>query len=121
MVLLAGCTDEPAPAPDEPTSALEPISVREALDRVEPGEQVRVQAVLVTEAGDPYLCDSVEDTDPEQCSDPKVEIVGAPIDDLELTERRGELAGEVDVVVTIEDQTATFVGPGMDSEATTEG
>lgn len=121
LALLAGCTDGPAPEPDEPTSALEPISIRDALDRVDPGEQVRVQTVLVTEDDVPFLCDSVEDTDPEQCSDPKVKILGAPIDDLELTERRGELAGEVDIVITIEDKTATFVGLGEDSEATTEG
>ncbi|WP_341360465.1 hypothetical protein V5H98_04570 [Georgenia sp. M64] len=124
MVLLAGCTEEPAPVPDEPTSsasAREPISIRDALDRVEAGEQVRVQTTLVTEDGVPFLCDSVADSDPEQCSEPSVEIVGAPLDDLELTERRGELAGEVDIVITIEDRTATFVGPGMDSGGTAEG
>lgn len=96
---------------------LEPTSVREALASVEPGKQVRVQAALVTEDDVPFLRDSVEDSDPEQCSDPKVEIVGAPIEELGLTERSGELTGEVDIVTTIDDQTATFVGLG--SETTT--
>lgn len=124
LVFIAGCTDgpasTPAPALDEPTSVLEPISIREALDRVKPGDQVRVQTALVTEDDVPFLCDSVEDSDPEQCSDPKVKILGAPIDDLDLTERSGELAGEVDLVITIEGKTATFVGLGIDSGATTE-
>jgi hypothetical protein len=112
---------EDASAADEPTSSspsvLEPTTIREALATVEPGEQVRVQAVLVTEDDVPFLCDSVADSDPEQCSKPKVEVVGAPIDDLGLNEHRSELAGEVDIVITIEDKTATFVGLG--SETTT--
>jgi hypothetical protein len=114
---------EDASAADEPTSSssavLEPTSIREALASVVPGEQVRVQAVLVTEDDVPFLCDSVEDSDPEQCSEPSVEIVGAPLDDLGLTERRGELAGEVDIVITLEGKTATYVGLGTGSETTT--
>jgi hypothetical protein len=117
VVLLAGCTG--VPAADEPTSSspsvLEPTSIREALASVEPGEQVRVQAALVTEDDVPFLCDSVAESDPVQCSEPSVEIVGAPLDDLGLTEHRSELAGEVDIVITIEGKTATFVGTGSET------
>jgi hypothetical protein len=126
VVLLAGCTG--VPAADEPTSSsptssspsvLEPTTIREALASVEPGEQVRVQATLVTEDDVPFLCDSVAESDPVQCSEPSVEIVGAPLDDLGLTEHRSELAGGVDIVITIEGKTATFVGLGSGSETTT--
>jgi hypothetical protein len=114
---------EDASAADEPTAissaVLEPTSIREALASVEPGEQVRVQAVLVTEDDVPFLCDLVADSDPEQCPEPSVEIVGAPLDDLGLTERRSELAGEVDIVITLKGKTATFVGLGTGSETTT--
>lgn len=121
--LLAGCANEPAGdepiATTEPTSnghaVLEPTSVREALDRAQPGEEVRVRAALVTEDDVPFLCDGVEDPDPEQCSEPSVEVVGAPLDDLGLSERRSELAGEVDIVITINDNAATFVRRGDDS------
>lgn len=98
---------------------LEPTTIREALASVEPGEQVRVQAALVTEDDVPFLCDSVEDSDPEQCSEPSVEIVGAPLDALGLTEHRSELAGEVDIVITLEGKTATFVGLGTGGENAT--
>lgn len=112
LLLLAGCTAEPAA--DAPTSdsttVTEPVTVREALNRAEPGQQVRVKATLVTEDDIPLLCDSVEDSDPEQCGDPQVELVGAPLDELGLTERRSELSGEVDIIISIDGQTATFVG-----------
>ena len=128
--LLAGCAsgpgvDEPLPT-SEPTSAglpsptpsgsqLDATSVWDALDSRQPGEEVRVRAALVTENDVPFLCDSVEDSDPEQCSEPSVEIIGAPLADLGLRERRSELAGEVDIVITLDDKVATFVRTAGDT------
>ncbi|WP_324654022.1 hypothetical protein [Georgenia sp. H159] len=130
IFLLAGCATGPAVdeplATSEPTSAdlpsstpsdsqLEVTSVCDALESRQPGEEVRVRAALVTENDVPFLCDSVEDSDPEQCSEPSVEIIGAPLADLGLRERRSELAGEVDIVITLDDDVATFVRTAGDT------
>lgn len=122
-LLLAGCGNGPVDdrpiATTEPTATspaeLEPTSVWDALDQAQPGEEVRIQAALVTEEDVPFLCDGVEDSDPEQCSEPSMEILGAPLDELGLRERRSELSGEVDIVVTINDNVATFVRRGGES------
>lgn len=118
--LLAGCGNETAGdgpiATTEPSShspaVLEPTSVWDALEQAQPDEEVRIQAALVTEDDVPFLCDGVEDSDPAQCSEPSMEIIGAPLDELGLRERRSELSGEVDLVLTSNDNAATFVRRG---------
>lgn len=83
-----------------------------------------MQAALVTEDDVPLpvrLCRGLRPrgAPTPQCSDPRVEIVGATSDDLGLTARCDELAGEVEVVITIDHKIATFVRLGTDSGTTT--
>ncbi|WP_168217798.1 hypothetical protein [Occultella kanbiaonis] len=86
------------------------MTMREALEEPDYGEQVRLAVTLVTEGGVLLLCDAVEDTDPAQCADPNVEIVGAPLEDLDLVERSGERSGEVDlIVILVDEDTAEYV------------
>ncbi|CAM3405239.1 hypothetical protein OCAE111667_08065 [Occultella aeris] len=115
-VVLTGCTTDRNPTPEptsDPTVAvsdLQPMTLREALEGPEYGEQVRLSVALVTEGDVPFLCDAVDDSDPEQCADPNVEIVGAPLEDLDLVERSGERSGEVDLIVLLVDEdTAEYV------------
>ena len=120
LVALAGCAaGDDAKAWSDSSPPLVPLSATEALKHAagsfeSAGEDVRVRATLLTEQEQAavFLCDSVADSDPEQCAQPRLSLQGAPLDALDLTERRGELGGPVDIVVTIEGDDATYVGAG---------
>ncbi len=86
-----------------------PLSVADAVDQVDPGTEVEVRAVLVTEDGVPYLCDYVLESQPQQCADPSVELRGAPLDELDLEAADGERAGEVTLRVVLDGGIAEYV------------
>ena len=120
LVALAACSGgEAEKAWSDSAPPLVPLSATEALKHAagsseSAGEHVRVRATLLTEQEQAlaFLCDSVADSDPEQCSQPRLSLQGAPLDALDLTERRGELGGPVDIVVSIDGDDATYEGAG---------
>lgn len=100
VLLSSGCTDVDQPAPDStlPTFA----SLRAALEGGEIGDELALDVVLVTENGGvPYLCDTVDESLPQRCGQPRVQILDAPLDAFDLVEEAGELSGHVRVVVVV--------------------
>lgn len=107
--LLAGCSI--MPADDGSAAGQTPLTVQELVESAEVGEHVRVATGLVTADGVPYLCDTVLDSYPVQPGFPKVKLLGAPLEDLELTAQREVMTGTVDVIVEIIDEsTVRFIG-----------
>lgn len=113
LLLCASCTsDEGAGASSAPNSAATgATSLQEALVDGEVGDEVTLDVALVTERGGiPYLCDMVMDSDPERCSEPRVRLLDAPLDELDLEYRRDEWSGMVHLVVVLEDEsTVSYV------------
>lgn len=105
----AGATPSP-----ESSSSLDAVSVSEAIDVSASGDPIRVAATLVTEDGTPFLCDSVEDSKPEQCGDPKLELTGADLGLFDLSTSDGESTGTVDIVVIVDSGIAEFVRDGVE-------
>lgn len=104
---------EPNETPSAAPEPRESWSVADALEIAEPNLGLVIDAVLVTTdapAGSAYLCDEVRESDPPVCDEPRVEVTGVPLDELDLDESGGEHVGPVRLAVGfVDESTAVFL------------
>jgi len=96
-VEVAPPSSPPTPGPN---GLLPPVSVEDTLAWAKAGVTARLRTTLISKRGRAALCDAGEDSDPPQCSEPLIRVVGVPVEQLGLQEKNGVHFGGVDIVVT---------------------